>query len=123
MRNGDAQVVGETTYDGTAVTHISWPEDPASDPDGTARNSLYVDSATGAPVVYFWGGGRLDATGGLVAQQRFLTYEFLPTSGPAGQDLSEVAAHPTARLTPFVSRAQFDAAYQVAQRVHCGSVG
>jgi hypothetical protein len=122
MHDGVAQVVGATTYEGTPVTHISWPEDPVSDPDGTARNSLYVDSATGAPVVSFWGGGRLDGTGGQVAQQRFLTYEFLPETTTAGE-LTEVSAHPAAQIMPLVSRAQFDAEFQVAQRLHCHGVG
>jgi hypothetical protein len=120
LRRGDAHVAGTTTRDGKPVTQISWPADPA---DPASRNIIYVETATGVPVAYQWGGGKLDATGGIVAQVTFPTYEFLPASASVVRALSERATHPEAALPPVMPERQFSAATQEAQRAHCGGVG
>jgi hypothetical protein len=121
LRRGDAHVAGTTTLGGTPVTQISWPADQANDP--ASRNLLYVATATGVPVAYQWGGGRLDATGGVVAQQTYPEYEFLPESTSSLDALSVSASHPEAAVPPVTTEKQFTAGYQEAQRLHCGGVG
>jgi hypothetical protein len=121
LKRGDAHVVGATSIDRIAVTAISWPTGGATDP--TSQNVLYVETTTGAPVAYTWGGGKLDATGGVAAHQRFLTYEFLPQTPESTVALSETAAHPQAAGPVTLTRNQFDRAYQEAELSHCGSVG
>ena len=121
LENGQAHVSGSTAIDGVAATQISWPADAATDP--TSRNILYVNTTTGVPIAYAWGGGKLDATGGVVAQQLYPTYEFIPEGPATARALSESAAHPNATLMPLTSQRQFDASYQDAQRAHCTSVG
>ena len=121
LRRGDAHVAGTTTVNGTPVTQITWPADTVTDP--TSRNILYVATATGVPVAYQWGGGKLDATGGIVAQQTFPTYEFLPDNPEVQRALSVSASHPTAARQPLTADRVFSAAYQDAQRRRCGGVG
>jgi hypothetical protein len=121
LRRGDAHVAGHSTIDGKAVTQIRWPVDPVRDPG--SLNILYVDTGTGAPVAYDWGGGKLDATGGIVARQRFSAYEFVPEGADTDRALSVRASHPDAALPPITTEKQLSAAYQDAQRVHCGGVG
>ena len=121
LNKGQAQVSGSAAIDGVAATQISWPADASTDP--TSRNILYVNTATGVPLAYAWGGGKLDATGGVVAQQRYPTYEFLPEDPATTRALSESAAHPDATLMPPTSQRQLDASFQNAERTHCGSVG
>ena len=74
-------------------------------------------------MAYRWGGGKLDATGGVVAQQTFPTYEFLPDNANADRALSVSASHPSAAMPPVTTKKEFTAAYQDAQRKHCGGVG
>jgi hypothetical protein len=121
LRRGDAHLAGHSTIDGKAVTQIRWPVDPVRDPG--SLNILYVDTGTGAPVAYDWGGGKLDATGGVVARQRFSAYEFVAESAETDRALSVRASHPDAALPPITTEKQLGAAYQEAQRVHCGGVG
>ena len=121
LNDGQAHVSGSTAITGVAATQISWPTDASTDP--TSRNILYVNTATGVPLAYAWGGGKLDATGGVVAQQRYPTYEFLPEDPATTRALSESAAHPDATLMPLTSQRQFDASFQDAERAHCSSVG
>jgi hypothetical protein len=121
LRHGDAHVAGTTTLGGKPVTQISWPSADPADP--ASRNVIYVETATGVPVAYHWGGGKLDATGGLVAQVTFPTYEFLPDSASTVRALSERATHPEAALPPVMPERRFSAATQEAQRAHCGGVG
>jgi hypothetical protein len=119
LRQGDAHVAGSTTMDGNAVTQITWPPDPS---DPTSRNVLYVETATGVPVAYQWGGGKLDATSG-VGYQSFPVYEFLPESASTLRALSVEASHPDATLQPLMTERQFSTHTQDAQRRHCGGVG
>jgi hypothetical protein len=120
VQRGDAHVAGSTTLGGVPATAIRWQPTPT---DPTSENVLYVDPSTGTPIAYAWGGGKLDATGGVVAHQRFLTYEFLPSTVSAMGSLSESAAHPQASGPVLVTPQEFDQRYQDAQRAHCGSVG
>jgi hypothetical protein len=120
VQRGDAHVAASMTLGGASATAIRWQPTPT---DPTSENVLYVDPSTGTPIAYAWGGGKLDATGGVVAHQRFLTYEFVPTSAAAEGSLSESAAHPQASGPILVTPQQFDQSYQDAQRAHCGSVG
>ena len=78
---------------GKAVTQITYPPDPN---DPASRNILYVETATGVPVALQWGGGKLDATGGMVGYQSFPVYEFLPESAGTARALSVQASHPDA---------------------------
>jgi hypothetical protein len=121
LRDGDAHVVGELTLGGIAVTEIAWPESPTGDPD--SRNNLFVATATGVPVAIQWGGGKLDATGGVVADVRFEAYEFLPDGGASARALSAAVSHPTATVQSVATMREFDSELQVAQRTHCTSVG
>jgi hypothetical protein len=121
LGHGDAHVAGRTTIDGSAVTRISWPTVDVNDP--ASRNVIYVATATGVPVAYQWGGGKLDATGGVVARQTFPTYEFLPEDASSRRALSVSQSHPDAAMPPITTERQLSASYQDAQRRHCGGVG
>ncbi len=118
---GAAHVAGSTMLDGKPVTQITWPSSDPNDP--ASRNILYVEAATGVPVAYEWGGGKLDSTGGIVARQTYPTYEFLPETPAASRELSEHGAHPAAPLAPMMTERQLSSRAQEAQRLHCGGVG
>jgi hypothetical protein len=69
------------------------------------------------------GGGKLDATGGIVARQTFPAYEFLPDRPSTARALTVSASHPEAALQPITTETLFSAATRDAQRRHCGGVG
>jgi hypothetical protein len=121
LKRGDAHVAGSTRIHGVPVTQIDWPTEDPNDP--ASRNVIYVATATGVPVAYSWGGGKLDATGGVVARQTFPTYEFLPDNPDARSALSVTGSHPDAAVPPASTEKELSAAYQDAQRRHCGGVG
>jgi hypothetical protein len=120
LRDGEAHVVGESSVDGMPVTRISWPPDPA---DPSSVNILTVETATGKPLAWQWGGGNRDATGGIVAQQRFETYEFIPENGATSAALTETASHPDATVLPSMSQRELDANLQRWQSAHCTNAG
>jgi hypothetical protein len=121
LKRGEAHVAGSTSLHGVPVTQIDWPSQDPNDP--ASRNVIFVATATGVPVAYRWGGGKLDATGGVVAQQTFPTYEFLPDNANTRRALSESASHPSAAMPPVTTEKELSAASQEAQRKHCGGVG
>jgi hypothetical protein len=121
LEDGAGHVAGSTSINGVPVTQIDWPTEDPNDP--TSRNMIYVATATGVPVALTWGGGKLDATGGVVAQQTYPTYEFLPENAATQSALSVRASNPTAAVPPITTAKAFDAAHSEAQRRHCGGVG
>lgn len=121
LERGDAHVAGSTSINGVPVTQIDWPTGDPNDP--ASRNVIYVATATGIPVALSWGGGKLDATGGVVAQQTYPTYEFLPENATTRRALSVRASNPTAAVPPVTTSKELDAAHSDDQRRHCGGVG